>query len=530
MITVQMLEESFKQDHIEVIAGFKGIDAPIEYITVKEFDLKSNRALPNGLIMSTFNGFLNVGHIIEHISWLKERGISAIGFHSVVYQDVPKAIVDLANELQMPLFYIPKDIPYHLIFERYNHLLSKQANRIREEIQLINENMLDAVVLEKDTHSIIRMMGGHLNVPVVYLDAKLEMMSSWPGKEFLHIEIKKLIEEQFIDQEKQLLQETQLSKRMNESSQFEINNKKVSFSIVPLSRQQDFYGYLLIGISKERVMLNEIIIKHCVTALILDAVRRYSVIKFQKNEDIKLLEAIINNDSHVSISSRHSFNSTLSSIQGLMIMEVLPKKLLNEAYNFIHETITDFDPHSLVWLFGQRIVCICTHPLSVQHIEGIIKKYPQVVIGTSNREILIQADEIRKLYEQAVISLEIGLERNNRINDWDNLGIYKFIHLIRENPLLVDYDLDVLKPLIEQEEPYGHELIQTLDVYLQSFFSPKESSEKLFVHSNTVKYRISKIQEIYKGIDFTHHETYLLFRMALIAYNSRIKPLSSGHN
>ncbi len=54
----------------------------------------------------------------------------------------------------------------------------------------------------------------------------------------------------------------------------------------------------------------------------------------------------------------------------------------------------------------------------------------------------------------------------------------------------------VLGPLIEYDREQGTELIKTLQVYLECDRSPSRTGELLFIHTQTVNYRISRIQEL----------------------------------
>jgi purine catabolism regulator len=54
----------------------------------------------------------------------------------------------------------------------------------------------------------------------------------------------------------------------------------------------------------------------------------------------------------------------------------------------------------------------------------------------------------------------------------------------------------VLGPLLEYDRQQGTELIKTLQVYLECDRSPSRTSELLFVHTQTVNYRMSRIQEL----------------------------------
>jgi purine catabolism regulator len=54
----------------------------------------------------------------------------------------------------------------------------------------------------------------------------------------------------------------------------------------------------------------------------------------------------------------------------------------------------------------------------------------------------------------------------------------------------------VLGPLIDYDREQGTELIKTLQVYLESDRSPSRTSEVLFIHTQTVNYRMARIQEL----------------------------------
>jgi purine catabolism regulator len=54
----------------------------------------------------------------------------------------------------------------------------------------------------------------------------------------------------------------------------------------------------------------------------------------------------------------------------------------------------------------------------------------------------------------------------------------------------------VLGPLIEYDRDQGTELIKTLQTYLECDRSPSRASELLFIHAQTVNYRIARIQEL----------------------------------
>ena len=53
---------------------------------------------------------------------------------------------------------------------------------------------------------------------------------------------------------------------------------------------------------------------------------------------------------------------------------------------------------------------------------------------------------------------------------------------------------NVLEPLLKEED--GKELIETLKAYLENGSNCNKAAAKLYIHSNTVRYRVAKIQEL----------------------------------
>lgn len=59
----------------------------------------------------------------------------------------------------------------------------------------------------------------------------------------------------------------------------------------------------------------------------------------------------------------------------------------------------------------------------------------------------------------------------------------------------------MLSPLADSDKHYGTSYISTLEAYLDSNCSLAAAAEKMFIHRNTMVYRVNKIRELLK-IDF----------------------------
>ncbi len=99
-----------------------------------------------------------------------------------------------------------------------------------------------------------------------------------------------------------------------------------------------------------------------------------------------------------------------------------------------------------------------------------------------------QADKIRRLHAK-------GNLPEDQIY-YDDMNIYKLLMAVDDKEVLEEYYEKTILPLTEYDKAHNSDLLQTLQVYLRNNCSVKETSEELFVHRNTINYKIKRIGEI----------------------------------
>jgi len=104
-------------------------------------------------------------------------------------------------------------------------------------------------------------------------------------------------------------------------------------------------------------------------------------------------------------------------------------------------------------------------------------------------------NELKRAYDEAIFAKETGskLFCTSMIHYYDNLGIYKFISIQKKEDILQD---KIISKLCSYDEENKTNLLATLEAFLDSNASIKEAAQKIYVHPNTVKYRLKKIREI----------------------------------
>lgn len=104
---------------------------------------------------------------------------------------------------------------------------------------------------------------------------------------------------------------------------------------------------------------------------------------------------------------------------------------------------------------------------------------------------------LNKSYQEAKMALQFGhiWSENKQVFHMNDLGIIHLLtHIHRE--ILYDFTQEYLSPLIESDSEQGTEYVKTLKAYIQHQGLISEVSEALYVHPNTLRNRIKKMEDI----------------------------------
>ena len=85
------------------------------------------------------------------------------------------------------------------------------------------------------------------------------------------------------------------------------------------------------------------------------------------------------------------------------------------------------------------------------------------------------------------------------------MGLYKILYSLKNRKELFELKNDSVDIIREYDLKNHTEYYETIKVYIDSFFSIQNTAKKLFVQYNTIRYRISKIKELF-GWDLFNRE------------------------
>ena len=102
-----------------------------------------------------------------------------------------------------------------------------------------------------------------------------------------------------------------------------------------------------------------------------------------------------------------------------------------------------------------------------------------------------------KHYHQAKKASSLAIEYQDEIlNYFSDIAPKELLHFVARQEDLLPFCVPELLDLLQYDKENNTDLVTTLYIYLDTFGKASLSAQMLFIHKNTLLYRISKIKEI----------------------------------
>ena len=170
------------------------------------------------------------------------------------------------------------------------------------------------------------------------------------------------------------------------------------------------------------------------------------------------------------------------------------------------------EPKAPVAGFSQEVVALLPAPCSgegeQQTVMRSIGEIVKVVRGdggggrrtfsTGVSRPVDSVDDIPRAYAEALRAVAVGrqMQGESAVMHFDGLGIYRLLSLIPDNADLRAFVDEALGDLATDAQPSYADLRQTLQVLLDTNLNVAETARILFFHYNTLRYRITKLEQM----------------------------------
>jgi purine catabolism regulator len=124
---------------------------------------------------------------------------------------------------------------------------------------------------------------------------------------------------------------------------------------------------------------------------------------------------------------------------------------------------------------------------------------------------------LRLCFHEARCALEAARLANGRVPDvacHKDLGAFQLLLSLQDDDALLSYCRGVLGPVEAAEGEYGHELLRSLDAFIEHNGHWERAAAALYCHRHTLRYRIRRVEQL-TGRDLSRARDRIEFWLAL---------------
>ncbi|MCB9421567.1 MAG: helix-turn-helix domain-containing protein [Ardenticatenaceae bacterium] len=196
---------------------------------------------------------------------------------------------------------------------------------------------------------------------------------------------------------------------------------------------------------------------------------------------------------------------------------------LETAVNWV---LANHNRSTLVHVYGDQHVCIfqtlkhnedmeAAHSLGRRIYEETTNEFPDAHLISGASGPAMRLSDWPRVYQEALQAMELGERlKLNHVVDFHGLGVYQLLGQLEDIEVVRQFTQHVIGPLVEYDAQHRSSLVQTIDAYFDHHGNISQTAESLFIHRNTLLYRLERIKEL-TGQDLEQANMRLALQLAL---------------
>ena len=243
--------------------------------------------------------------------------------------------------------------------------------------------------------------------------------------------------------------------------------------------------------------------------------------KFDRSNFIKnvILDNILPGDIYIKSRELHFNNDTTRVVFLIRVPQKTDVSVFDVIQNFFPDKTKDF-----VININENDIALVKEVRQDVEMKDL-EKLARSICDTLSTEFYCNAfigigtcvtgiKDLARSFKEAQVSLEVGkvFDTEKPIASYENLGIARLIYQL-PTTLCEMYLKEVFKA--GSIESLDQETLFTIQKFFENNLNVSETSRKLFVHRNTLVYRLEKIKKI-TGLDLREFDDAIVFKVALL--------------
>ena len=244
--------------------------------------------------------------------------------------------------------------------------------------------------------------------------------------------------------------------------------------------------------------------------------------KYDKSSFVKniILDNILPSDIYVKSNELH-FNGEES--RAVIVIKFQGTTSSSAPYEVIQNLVTDKTKDYVISISEQDIVIVKEVDPATETED--LEKYAHEILRAASAEcsakliigissVVNNLKDLARAYKEAKVSLEVGkvFDIEKPIMSYEHLGIGRLVYQL-PSTLCEMFLQEVFRK--GSLDSLDRETLMTVQSFFENNLNVSETSRKLFVHRNTLVYRLEKIRKL-TGLDLREFDHAVTFKVALM--------------
>lgn len=460
-------------------------------------------------------------------SWLQAK-IAGL----VIVGEPPAALVGLAEQAQIPLLALPatadlresEQMAIALILDRAT-TIEKRATQLYQRLAMLSaENAgLDAIA---------NLIGRTTNKTVLIQNKRLEIIAAWftPAMTQLRPTIEAWVVA--IANLPESMRDRKRAAHAPETLQQLLPMHDLTRLITPIVTQGMARGFIsLIGQEQAWTVFDRRAIEQSATACALEMAKAKAVSEAEKRVRGSFVDAMLSGSLSSPEAERWAKRNKYEPLGQHAAIVVAWARQAHPTYRrletLVHGLAGRWGNHVLAQARENEVVIFCrlTPKESIEVVRRIAEsichqarlEFPSdpLAIGIGRPTAMLSG--LRDSYHQArqAMTMARRLAETQPLY-FGELNVYRLLFQLEHSPELAAFCHETLGPLIEYDRTQHTNLVETLSAYFAHNGNLSATAKALFVHRNTLLYRMERIREI-SNLDLDNPEVRLSVQLALRA-------------
>jgi purine catabolism regulator len=472
--------------------------------------------------------------LTELVDALAALGATAL----VTFSDLPSPVKRAALRDDFPILVLPADASLRRVQRMIMSLLLDRQAQTTERGMELYRHLSEMSLEEQGLQAMTEMMSTVTGKIVVVQDKRLDVRTiAVPADNELDVDqVQRALRQR--DNLPDTLRNRKAAAKSNQTFWQQILPiENVGRLVAPIVSGDRARGYVsVVGLAGDLDLLDSLTVEHGAAACALEMAKAKAVSEAEKKLRGDFLEGLLAGTLPQKEIDRLQGRLDHDTDQPHAVMafawaeeDILSLRRLETSLNWL---LSSQNRPALVHVYADDHVVVfqalrdaedisAAHELDRRLREHVQAEYEgmRIISGVSGPALALS--DWPSLHQEALQAMQLARRLHfNHLVEFNSLGIFQLLSQIEHLAPVQTFTQQIIWPLADYDRQHRGSLVETIDAYFNHHANVSQTAESLFIHRNTLLYRLERIQEL-TGQDINQADMRLALHLALKLWQLR---------